>query len=43
MSSLEEKGRISRPDKYENGKVKFVSNNPNPVEGPNYVKNLPLT
>jgi len=34
MSSLEEKGKIPRPDEHENGKLKFVSNNPNAVECP---------
>jgi hypothetical protein len=43
MSSLEEKGKIPRPDKHENGKLKFVSNNPITVERPDYVENFPLT
>jgi hypothetical protein len=43
MSSLEEKGKIPRPNKHENGKFKFVTDNPNSVECSNYVENLPPT
>ncbi len=43
MSSLEEKGKIPRPDEHEDGKLKFVSNNPNPVEWADYVEKFLLT